>query len=268
VLGDPDAVEYRPLTADQRATAIQGGEVDVIFRNTTNTLSRDATWGDFGPTIFYDGQGMMTRADVGATTLEDLAGATICVTSGTTTEQNLTDQMTFLGVEFTPVVAAEIDTVYGSYEEGRCDAVTSDRSQLVGRRSTFENPDEHVILDVTMSKEPLAPIVAHGDAQWKDVITWVVNATIEAEELGIDSTNIAEMGGGDNPVVQRLLGETGELGSMLGLADTFVVDVVTAVGNYAEIYDRAFGPDTALNLDRGLNALWTNGGLLYAPPFR
>jgi general L-amino acid transport system substrate-binding protein len=154
VLGDPDAVEYRPLTADQRATAIQGGEVDVIFRNTTNTLSRDATWGDFGPTIFYDGQGMMTRADVGATTLEDLAGATICVTSGTTTEQNLTDQMTFLGVEFTPVVAAEIDTVYGSYEEGRCDAVTSDRSQLVGRRSTFENPDEHVILDVTCPRSP------------------------------------------------------------------------------------------------------------------
>lgn len=268
VLGDPDAVEYRTLTADQRATAIQGGEVDVMFRNTTNTLSRDSQWGDFGPTIFYDGQGMMTRADVGATTLEDLAGATICVTSSTTTEQNLTDQMTFRGVEFTPVVAAEIDTVYGSYEEGRCDAVTSDRSQLVGRRSTFENPEEHVILDVTMSKEPLAPLVAAGDDQWKDVITWVVNSTIEAEELGIDSTNIGDMAGGDNPVVQRLLGETGELGSTLGLSDTFVVDVITAVGNYGEIYDRAFGPDTALDLERGPNALWTNGGLLYAPPFR
>ena len=174
VLGDPNAVEYRPLTADQRATAIQGGEVDVIFRNTTNTISRDAAWGDFGPTIFYDGQGMMVRADVGATTLEDLAGATICVTSGTTTELNLTDQMTFLGVEFTPVVSAEIDTVYGQYEEGRCDAVTSDRSQLVGRKSTFANPDDHVILDVVMSKEPLAPVVATGDNQWGDIVTWVV----------------------------------------------------------------------------------------------
>jgi len=268
VLGDDTAVEYRTLTADQRATAIQGGEVDVIFRNTTNTLSRDASWGDFGPTIFYDGQGMMTRAELGATTLEDLDGATICVTSGTTTEQNLADQMTFRGLAFEPVVAAEIDSVYGAYEEGRCDAVTSDRSQLVGRRSTFANPDEHVILDVVMSKEPLAPLTATGDNQWTDVITWIVNATIEAEELGITSENLADFQGGDNPVVQRLLGETGELGSLLGLSDTFVVDIISAVGNYGEIYDRAFGPDTALNLERGPNALWINGGLMYSPPFR
>jgi general L-amino acid transport system substrate-binding protein len=268
VLGDPDAVEYRPLTADQRATAIQGGEVDVIFRNTTNTISRDATWGDFGPTIFYDGQGMMVRADLGAAGLEDLAGATICVTSGTTTELNLTDQMTFLGVEFTPVVSAEIDTVYGQYEEGRCDAVTSDRSQLVGRKSTFANPDDHVILDVVMSKEPLAPVVATGDNQWGDIVTWVVNATIEAEELGVSSANLAEMQGGTNPSVQRLLGETGELGAMLGLSNDFATKVIAAVGNYGEIYDRAFGPDTSLALERGLNELWTNGGLMYSPPFR
>ncbi len=268
VLGDPNAVEYRTLTADQRATAIQGGEVDVIFRNTTNTLSRDASWGDFGPTIFYDGQGMMTRADLGATTLEDLDGATICVTSGTTTEQNLADQMTFRGLTYEPVVAAEIDSVYGTYEEGRCDAVTSDRSQLVGRRSTFANPADHVILDVVMSKEPLAPLTAHGDDQWTDVVTWVVNSTMEAEELGITSENLADFQGTDNPVVQRLLGETGELGSLLGLSNTFVVDVLSAVGNYGEIYDRAFGPDTALALERGPNALWTNGGLMYSPPFR
>ena len=268
VLGDPNAVEYRPLTADQRATAIQGGEVDVIFRNTTNTISRDATWGDFGPTIFYDGQGMMVRADLGATTLEDLAGATICVTSGTTTELNLTDQMTFLGVEFTPVVSAEIDTVYGQYEEGRCDAVTSDRSQLVGRKSTFANPDDHVILDVVMSKEPLAPVVATGDNQWGDIVQWVVNATIEAEELGVSSANLAEMQGGTNPNIQRLLGETGELGALLGLSNDFAAKVIAAVGNYGEIYDRAFGPDTSLALERGLNELWTNGGLMYSPPFR
>lgn len=269
VLGDPNAVEYRPIAADQRATAIQGGEVDVIFRNTTNTLGRDATWGDFGPTIFYDGQGMMTRAALGATSLEDLDGATICVTSGTTTELNLTDQMAFRGLTFTPVVASEIDTVYGSYEEERCDAVTSDRSQLVGRRSTMANPDDHIILDVVMSKEPLAPIVAHGDNQWGDIVTWVVYATIEAEELGISSENLAEAQASDDPVVQRLLGAPGtELGSLIGLSETFVVDVISAVGNYGEIYARAFGPDTALNLERGPNDLWTNGGLLYSPPFR
>ncbi len=268
VLGDPDAVEFRTLTADQRATAIQGGEVDVIFRNTTDTLSRDASWGDFGPTIFYDGQGMMTRAELGATSLEDLDGATICVTSGTTTEQNLADQMSFRGLTYEPVVAAEIDSVYGTYEEGRCDAVTSDRSQLVGRRSTFASPDDHVILDVVMSKEPLAPLTAHGDNQWSDVVTWVVNSTMEAEELGITSENIGEFAGGENPVIQRLLGETGELGSLLGLSNTFVVDVISSVGNYGEIYDRSFGPDTALALERGPNDLWTNGGLMYSPPFR
>ena len=268
VLGDANAVEFRPLTADQRATAIQGGEVDVIFRNTTNTISRDATWGDFGPTIFYDGQGMMVNADLGATSLEDLAGATICVTSGTTTELNLADQMGFLGVEYTPVVSAEIDTVYGQYEEGRCDAVTSDKSQLVGRRSAFADPDAHVILDAVMSKEPLAPVVATGDNQWGDIVRWVVYATMEAEELGITSANLAENQGGTNPSIQRLLGETGELGAMLGLSNTFAADVITAVGNYGEIYDRAFGPDTPLTLPRGLNDLWTNGGLIYSPPFR
>ena len=270
VLGDAGAVQYTPLTADQRATAIQGGEVDVIFRNTTHTLSRDAAWGDFGPTIYYDGQGMMVSSDLGVTTLEELDGASICVTSGTTTELNLADQMAFLGVEYTPVVAAEIDTVYGQYEEGRCDAVTSDKSQLAGRRSSFADPEAHVILDVTMSKEPLAPVVATGDNQWADVVRWVVFATIEAEEQGIDSMNIGEFAGGDNPVVARLLGETGELGSALGLSDDFVVQVISAVGNYGEIYDRAFGPETALALNREgtVNDLWTNGGLMYAPPFR
>jgi general L-amino acid transport system substrate-binding protein len=270
VLGDANAVQYLSITADQRATAIQGGEVDVIFRNTTNTLSRDAAWGDFGPTIFYDGQGMMVRAEVGATSLEDLAGATICVTAGTTTELNLTDQMAFLGVAFEPVVAAEIDTVYGTYEEGRCDAVTSDKSQLVGRRSSFANPDDHVILDVTMSKEPLAPVVATGDNQWADIVRWVVNATIEAEELGITSENVGEFVGSDNPVVARLLGEIDDLGSALGLSNDFVVNVISAVGNYGEIYDRAFGPGSGLDLAREgtLNDLWTRGGLMYAPPFR
>ena len=270
VLGDADAVQYTPLTADQRATAIQGGEVDVIFRNTTHTLSRDAAWGDFGPTIFYDGQGMMVPVGLDVRTLEDLMGATICVTSGTTTELNLTDQMAFRGVEYTPVVAAEIDTVYGTYEEGRCDAVTSDKSQLLGRRSSFANPSDHFILDVTMSKEPLAPVVAAGDNNWGDIVRWVVYSTIEAEEQGITAENIGDFAGSENPVVQRLLGETGDLGAGLGLSNAFVVDVVSAVGNYGEIYDRYYGPGTQLELSRvgTVNDLWTRGGLMYAPPFR
>jgi general L-amino acid transport system substrate-binding protein len=273
VLDDPDAVQYVALTADQRATAIQGGEVDVIFRNTTNTLERDALWGNFGPTIFYDGQGVMVHAELlgdgeRELALEELAGATICVTSGTTTELNLADQMRLLGVEWETVPAAEIDTVYGTYEEGRCDAVTSDRSQLVGRRSAFEDPDAHVILDAVISKEPLGPVVAAGDDQWADIVRWVVNATIQAEEYGITSDNLAEFQGGDNPEIARFLGETGELGSLLGLSNDFVVKVISAVGNYGQIYDRAFGPETPLNLERGPNELWTNGGLLYSPPFR
>jgi general L-amino acid transport system substrate-binding protein len=270
VLGDPEAVQYTPLTADQRATAIQGGEVDVIFRNTTDTLTRDAAWGDFGPTIFYDGQGMMVPSELGVTTLEELAGASICVTSGTTTEQNLADQMAFLGVEYNAIVAAEIDTVYGQYEEGRCDAVTSDKSQLVGRRTSFADPDAHVILDVTMSKEPLAPVVASGDNQWGDIVTWVVNATIQAEEFGITSENLADYEGTANPEIARFLGQSDELGAALGLPNDFVVQVLSAVGNYGEIYDRSFGPETALALSREgtVNDLWTNGGLMYSPPFR
>ena len=269
VLGDADAVEYRPLTADQRAAAVQGGEVDVLFRNTTNRFDRDASWGDFGPTIFYDGQGVMAREDLGITTLEGLDGATICVTSGTTTEQNLSDTFGFLGIAYEPVVAAEIDTVYGAYEEGRCDAVTSDRSQLSGRRSVLANPDEHIIFGTVFTKEPLAPLTAHGDHQWTDIVAWTVNATILAEELGVTSENIGDHADSAHPEISRLLGQTGELASThLGLSDTFAADVIATVGNYGEIYDRGFGPDTAQNVERGLNALWTNGGLIFAPPYK
>ena len=213
---------------------------------------------------------MMVPAELGISTLVELVGAAICVTSGTTTELNLADQMAFLGVSYEPVVAAEIDTVYGQYAEGRCDAVTSDKSQLLGRRTSFADPDAHVILDATMSKEPLGPVTAAGDNNWADIVRWIVFATIEAEEQGIGSTNVADFQGSDNPVVQRLLGETGELGSALGLSDDFVVNVISQVGNYGEIYDRAFGPETALALNREgtVNDLWTNGGLLYSPPFR
>lgn len=269
VLGDPEAVEFRELDADSRGPALQTGEVDVLIRNTTWTSSRDVDWGNFGPTTFYDGQAMMIHSDVDATTLADLDGATICVQSGTTTELNPTDRMRELGVEFTPNVFADIDPTYQAYEEGACDAVTSDRSQLVSRRTAFENPDDHVILEDVMSKEPLGPVVPHGDEEWFDVVKWVVFATFEAEELGITSDNVQEtLETSENPVVLRLLGAEGELGTQLGVENDWVVTMIGAVGNYAEIYDRNLGPDTPFNLERGQNELWTNGGLLYAPPYR
>lgn len=273
VLGDPELVEFRALSADQRGPALQTGEVDVLIRNTTWTVSRDTAWGLFGPTIFYDGQAMMVNSTlVDATTLEDLAGATICVQSGTTTELNLTDQFSTLGIDFTPQVFADIDPTYAAYEEGRCDAVTSDRSQLVARRTAFANPDEHVILEAVMSKEPLGPVAPLGDDEWFNVVKWVVFATIEAEELGIDSTNVEEMAASENPVIQRLLGVTPEgaepFDSGLGLEADWAANMISAVGNYGEIYNRNLGPETLFNLERGLNSLWSDDGLLYAPPYR
>ena len=274
VLGDPEAVDFRAINADQRGPALQTGEVDVLIRNTTWTVSRDTSWGLFGPTTFYDGQAIMVNSTLtDATTIEDLAGATICVQSGTTTELNLADQFGALGLEFTPQVFPEIDPTYAAYEEGRCDAVTSDRSQLVARRTAFANPDEHLILEDVLSKEPLGPVAPLGDPQWFNVIKWTVFATIEAEELGITSENVTEMvETSEDPVVQRLLGVTPEgtepFDSGLGLEPDWVVNVISAVGNYGEIYDRNLGPDTDFALERGLNSLWSEGGLLYAPPYR
>ncbi|MEM8532344.1 MAG: amino acid ABC transporter substrate-binding protein [Chloroflexota bacterium] len=269
ILGDPEAVEYRPLSAQERFAAVQSGEIDVLFRNTTWTLDRDTSNSlDFGPVTFYDGQGIMVQQDIGVTDLEGLSGATICVLSGTTTELNLTDQFRALGIEFEPLTFEEIDPTYQAYDEGRCDAVTSDRSQLVSRRTTLSEPDAHVILDAVLSKEPLAPAVAQGDSQLRDVISWVVYATIQAEEFGIDSTNIDTFADSEDPTIARLLGQEGELGAALGLPNDFAVSVISNVGSYGEIYNRNLGPDTSFNLDRGLNALWTEGGLLYSPPFR
>ena len=272
VLGDSEAVEYRALSADQRGPALQTGEVDVLIRNTTWTVSRDTAWGLFAPTTFYDGQAIMVNADIGAETLEDLEGATICVQTGTTTELNLADAFSRIGVEIEPQTFADIDPTYQAYEEDRCDAVTSDRSQLVARRTAFENPDDHVILDAVLSKEPLGPVAPLGDDEWFNVVKWVTFATIEAEELGIDSTNVEEQLESDNPVVQRFLGVTPAdaepFESGLGLEADWVVDVISQVGNYAEIYERNLGPGTPFDLERGLNSLWTEGGLLYAPPYR
>ena len=270
--GDAQNVEFRPTTADQRGPALQTGEVDVLIRNTTWTVSRDTSWGLFGPTTFYDGQAIMVNSTlVEATELEDLAGATICVQTGTTTELNLADA--FRDIDYEPLTFAEIDPTYAAYEEGRCDAVTSDRSQLVARRTAFANPEEHIILEAVLSKEPLGPVAPLGDDEWFNVVKWVVFATIEAEELGITSDNVEEMAEtSDNPVVQRFLGVTPEgaepFESGLGLDPDWVVNVISQVGNYAEIYERNLGPGTPFDLERGLNSLWTEGGLLYAPPYR
>jgi len=272
VFGDPEAVEYRATSADDRGPALQTGEVDVLIRNTTWTVTRDAQWGLFGPTTFYDGQGLMVRSEVGATTIEDLAGATICVQSGTTTELNLADAMAEAGLEgnYEANVLGDIDATYDTYESGACDAVTSDRSQLVSRRTTMEDPTAHVLLEDVISKEPLGPVVPFGDEQWFNVVKWTVFATIEAEEQGITQANVGEQADSTNPVVQRLLGTDPEQtqGTNLGLENDWVVDVLTAVGNYGEIFERNVGPNTPLGLDRGLNNLWTEGGLLYAPPYR
>jgi general L-amino acid transport system substrate-binding protein len=270
VLGNAEAVEFRPVSADGRPTALQSGEVDVLIRNTTWTVTRDSTWGLFAPTTFYDGQGMMVAADAGIETLADLEGATICVQTGTTTELNLADVFAAQGIEFTPLPFGDDTQTYQAYDDGQCDAVTSDRSQLLAQRTALTSPDDHVILNEVMSKEPLGPVVPLGDDAWFNIVKWVVFATFEAEEQGITQDNVADMAGSsENPVVQRLLGAANpELGEGLGLEPDWVVTMISAVGNYGEIYDRHLGPGTPFELERGPNALWTDGGLLYAPPYR
>jgi general L-amino acid transport system substrate-binding protein len=266
VLGDPTKIEFRALDADGRAPAIQSGELDVLIRNTTWTVSRDTEWGLFAPTTFYDGQGMMVRSADGIATLADLDGATICVQTGTTTELNLEDVFAGEGLDYTPLPFGDDAGTYSAYDEESCDAVTSDRSQLLAQRTALTNPADHVILEDVMSKEPLGPVVPFGDAGWFNIVKWVVFATFEAEELGITQANVQEMIGSDNEVISRFLGGDGDKG--LGLEPDWAVDVITAVGNYGEIYARHLGPGTPFELERGPNALWTDGGLLYAPPYR
>ncbi len=270
IFNDPDAVEFVHLTAAERGPALQTGEVDILSRNMTWTSTRDAQWGNFTVVMFYDGQGMMVRTDSGATTLEDLDGATVCVTTGTTTELNLADNFRGRGLSFEAVTFEDTASVYNAYEEGRCDGATSDKSQLAAVREGFANPDDHFIMDVTMSKEPLTPAVPHGDDQWFNLVKTVMFALINAEELGITSGNVDEMMDSDSPEVKRLLGVEGEFGQAdLGLSPDFAANVIRAVGNYGEIYDRYMGPDgDAFTLDRGLNRLWKDGGLIYAPPLR
>jgi len=276
VLGNPDAVEYSVLTAEQRFTALQAREVDVLIRNTTWTSSRDGSEGaTFLTTTFYDGQGMMVRADSRYQELEDMGGTTICVLSGTTTELNLESQFRSLGIEYTPLSFEDNDTLQPAFQRGRCDGWTSDKSQLAGVRSNWPEgqggPDALRILDDIMSKEPLGPVVRDGDTGWAAAVDWIVLATIQAEEFGITSDNVEQMKGSDNPEIQRFLGQPVEGEAFdpgLGLDVEFAANVIGAVGNYGEIYNRNVGPDSPLGLERNINSLWTEGGLLYAPPYR
>ena len=268
VLGEP-AIEVRHTSANERFPVLQSGEVDVLVRNTTWTISRDTSVGlNFAPVTFYDGQGMMVRADSGITDLEGLDGGTICVQSGTTTEKNLADVFRARGIDFTPVVFEDADATREAYDQGQCDGFTTDKSGLVSQQILLADPTAHIILDETMSKEPLAPAVRQGDDNWYDIVKWTVFCTINAEELGITSENVDTFLGGEDPVIQNLLGESGDLGLAMSLNADFCYQIIKQVGNYGEIYDRNLGPSTPFNLPRGLNALYTNGGLQYSPPFR
>jgi general L-amino acid transport system substrate-binding protein len=271
IFGDATKMEVRETTATDRFPVLQSGEVDLLSRTTTWTISRDTSLGfNFAPTTFYDGQGMMVRKDSGITTLEDLEGGTVCVSQGTTTEKNLADVMRARGITYEAVIIAETtNEALFAYDEGRCDGYTTDKSGLVGLQTILQDPSAHVILEETMSKEPLGPLVRHGDDQWFDIVKWTMYGLFQAEELGITSENVEEMAAtSEDPVVRNLLGVEGDLGLGLGLENDFMVKAIREVGNYSEIYNRNVGPDTIFNVPRGVNLLWTEGGLIYSPPFR
>ena len=258
------------LTAKERFTALQSGRVDVLYRNTTWTMSRDVKLGlDFHGVNYYDGQGFMVRKDGKIKNAKDMDGATVCVDTGTTTELNLADYFRSNGMKYKPVVFEGADKVRAAYEAGRCDVHTTDASGLAGQRSALKNPNDHIILPEIISKEPLGPVTVHGDNKWGDVVRWVLNVLVVAEEKGITQSNVEEMAGSSkDPEVQRMLGKTGTFGADLGLSKDWAVKAISSGGNYGEIFERNIGKSTPLKLDRGLNQLWSKGGLLYAPPIR
>jgi len=270
IFGDPKAVRFTALSAQQRFTALQSGEVDVLSRNTTWTLTRDTSLGlNFAPTTFYDGQGFMVPKSLGVSHATELNGATVCVQPGTTTELNLADYFRAKGMSFQPVVIESFDEVNAAFFAGRCDVYTTDASGMAAIRSSLaRNPDDYIILPELISKEPLAPAVRHGDDEFFDIVKWTVYATLEAEEKGISSATVDEQLKSQDPTVQRLLGTNPGMGKALGLDEKWAYNIVKMVGNYGEIFERNVGIKTPLKLERGPNALWTNGGLMYAPPIR
>lgn len=269
IFGDAGKVRYTALSAKERFTALQSGEVDLLSRNTSWTLSRDTELGfNFAGVIYYDGQGLMVHKDLGVTKASELDGATICANSGTTTELNVADWFHARGMTFRPVVFEKSDEVVAAYDAGRCDVYTTDRSGLYAQRIKLKNPDAHMILPDLISKEPLGPLVRQGDDQWFDIVKWTLFALIAAEEHGLDSKNVEQQRkASKNPEVRRILGVDGSSGQSLGLGADWVVDILLQVGNYGEIFERNLGR-APLGIERGLNALYTEGGLMYAPPLR
>ena len=273
IFDDPEAVEFTPLSAKDRFTALQSGEVDVLSRNTTWTISRDTALGlNFAGVTYYDGQGFMINAKKleGINSALQLSGAAVCVQAGTTTELNLADYFKANNMEYSPVVFEKFEEVNAAYDAGRCDVYTTDQSGLYAVRLNLTNPDDHIVLPEIISKEPLGPAVRHGDDQWFDIVKWVYYALVNAEELGISQANLEEKMNSDNPEVRRLLGteEGTKLGTDLGLTNDFAVRAIKHVGNYGEIFERNVGADSPLKISRGINALWTKGGLQYGMPIR
>ena len=269
VLGDPTAVEFVPTTGKTRFTALASGEIDLLARNTTWSFSRDVDLKfDFLGVNYYDGQGFMVPKALGVSSAKELDGATVCIQTGTTTELNLADFFRENNISYEPVPIETNAEGQQQYLAGACDTYTTDASGLAATRATFENPGDHVILPEIISKEPLGPLVRHGDNEWGDVVRWVLNALIAAEEMGITSANVAELASGtNNPEMNRMLGAEGTLGEMLGLSPDWAKNAILAVGNYGELFEKTIGSNTAIGLARGLNAQWTDGGLLYSPPF-
>ena len=270
VLGDGKKVKFVPTTGQNRFTALQSGEIDLLARNTTTTLTREADLGfNFAPVTYYDGQGFMVPKKLNVKSAKELEGATICVSQGTTTELNLADYFRGHKMKMNPLVIEKLDEVENAYFSGRCDAYTTDRSGLAATRTTkAANLEDHVILPEVISKEPLAPLVRTGDDEWLHIVKWVIYALIDAEEKGVTSKNVDQMLTSDDPEVKRMLGATPGMGKSLHLDEKWAYNAIKLVGNYGEIFDRNVGKDSRLKLDRGLNALWSNEGLMYAMPIR
>ena len=270
VFGDPTAVEFVPTTGKTRFTALASGEVDMLARNTTWTFTRDVDLKfEFVGVNYYDGQGFMVPKELGVTSAKELDGATVCIQTGTTTELNLADFFRSNNISYEPVPIETNAEAQQQYLAGACDVYTTDASGLAATRASFEDPTAHVVLPEIISKEPLGPLVRHGDNEWGDVVRWTLNALVAAEELGVTSANIDELAKGtNNPEINRLLGSEGTLGEMLGLSADWAVKAIKAGGNYGELFEKNIGENTPIGLARGLNAQWTDGGLLYSPPFR
>lgn len=269
VFGDGDAVKFTPLSAKERFTALQSGEIDMLSRNTTWTASRDTQLGlNFAGVNYYDGQGFMIRSEMGISSALELSGASICTNAGTTTELNVADYFRAQNMEYELVTFEKADEVVAAYDAGRCDVYTTDASALYAQRLKLTNPGEHMVLPEIISKEPLGPVVRQGDDQWFNIVRWSLIAMVNAEELGVSSANMEEMKSSSNPAILRLLGVEGEFGAKMGIGNDWAANIIAAVGNYGESFEKYVGPETQLGIARGVNALWVDGGLMYGPPIR